>query len=168
LTLKARETRDAAVEKIRSSVLKKLQTVQTRLTTAENQLAKEKAEASGAKMQAGISILTGVLGSLLGGKKRGIGLGTISKGKSAITSATGAFKQGRDVSAAEEKVEAVQQEIATIQQQAEEEIARLSASFDPATVTLSTETLKPTRADIKVELVGLLWLPYDERDNPAW
>lgn len=168
LTLKARETRDAAVEKIRSSVLKKLQTVQTRLTTAENQLAKEKAEASGAKMQAGISILTGVLASLLGGKKRGIGLGTISKGKSAITSATGAFKQGRDVSAAEDKVEAVQQEIATIQQQAEEEIARLSASFDPATVTLSTETLKPTRADIKVELVGLLWLPYDERDNPAW
>jgi len=168
LTLKARETRDAAVEKIRSSVLKKLQTIQTRLTTAENQLAKEKAEASGAKMQAGISILTGVLGSLLGGKKRGIGLGTISKGKSAITSATGAFKQGRDVSAAEDKVEAVQQEIATIQQQAEEEIARLSASFDPATVTLSTEILKPTRADIKVELVGLLWLPYDERDNAAW
>lgn len=168
LTLKARETRDAAVEKIRSSVLKKLQTVQSRLTTAENQLAKEKSEASGAKMQAGISILSGVLGSLFGGKKRGIGLGTITKGKSAITSATGAFKQGRDVSAAEDKVDTIQQEIATIQQQAEEEIARLSASFDPSTVTLTTETLKPSRTDIKVNLVGLLWLPYDERDNCAW
>ena len=167
LTLKARESRDAAVAKIRDTIAKKIQTVQTRLTTAEGQLAKEKAESSGAKMQAGVSILTGVLGSLFGGKK-GISLGTITRGKSAITSATGAYKQGRDVSAAEDKIESIQQEIAAIQQQAEQEISRISASFDPASVALSTETLKPTRTDVEVNLVALLWLPYDERDHGAW
>jgi hypothetical protein len=55
-----------------------------------------------------------------------------------------------------------------MQQQAEEEISRMSALFDPASVTLSTETLKPTRTDVKVNLVALLWLPYDERDHAAW
>jgi hypothetical protein len=108
-----------------------------------------------------------VLGSLFGGKK-GINLGTLTRGKSAITSATGAYKQGRDVDAAEDKIESIQQEVATMQQQAEEEISRMSALFDPASVTLSTETLKPTRTDVKVNLVALLWLPYDERDHAAW
>jgi hypothetical protein len=167
LTVKAREARDAAVAKIRDSIAKKLQAAQSRLTTAEGQLAKQKAESSGAKMQAGVSILTGVLGSLFGGKK-GINLGTLTRGKSAITSATGAYKQGRDVDAAEDKIESIQQEVATMQQQAEEEISRMSALFDPASVTLSTETLKPTRTDVKVNLVALLWLPYDERDHAAW
>jgi hypothetical protein len=30
------------------------------------------------------------------------------------------------------------------------------------------ESLKHTNTDVKVTLVALLWLPYDERGNPAW
>ena len=168
LSMKARETRDAAVEKARGAVAKKLQPVQARLSTAQSRLEREKAESSSAKMNAGISILSGVLGALLGGKKRSIGIGTLTKGKSAITSATGAFKQGKDVGIVEEQIASIQKEIASLQQQTEDEVAQLTANFDPAAVKLETLTLKPAKTDVKVTTVALLWLPFDERGNPAW
>jgi phage host-nuclease inhibitor protein Gam len=105
---------------------------------------------------------------LLGGKKRSIGLGTLTKGKSAITSATGAFKQGKDVGIVEEQIASIQKEIATLQQQTEDEVAQITANFDPAAVKLETVTLKPAKTDVKVTSVALLWLPFDERGNPAW
>lgn len=81
----------------------KVQSVQSRLQTAQSQLERQKAESTSAKMQAGMSILTGVLGTLFGGKRRAASMSTITRGKSVLTSATGAFKQGQDVTAAEQK-----------------------------------------------------------------
>ena len=168
LSHRAREVRDAAVEKLRAALTKKLQTVQSRLQTAEAQLAKQKAESTSAKMSAGMSILTGVLGTLFGGKRRSLGMGTLTRGKSVLTSTTGAFKQGQDVTAAQQKIAMIQEEIATLERQAQEEIDRISASYETSALTLVTETVKPTRTDVKVESVGLLWLPYDEANQAAW
>jgi hypothetical protein len=168
LSLQAREERDAAVEKLRAAMAKKVQAVQSRLQTAEAQLAKQKAEATSAKMQAGMSLLTGVLGSLFGSKRGGRGVGAISKGKSVISSATGAFKQGQDVTAAEQKIAGIQQELAQLEEEAQQEIARISASYESSALGIEAETLKPTRTDVQVELVGLLWLPIDSGRRPAW
>jgi hypothetical protein len=168
LSLRARESRDAAVEKLRAAMEKKVQSVQSRLQTAQSQLERQKAESTSAKMQAGMSILTGVLGTLFGGKRRAASMSTITRGKSVLTSATGAFKQGQDVTAAEQKIAMIQEELAALEKQAQEEIDRITASYDPAVLKLETETLKPTRTDVKVELVALLWLPYDAARHPAW
>jgi Helicase HerA, central domain len=167
LTLAAREVRDAEVANICEDLNKKLHTIQSRLNTAEGQLAKEKAESTSAKMQAGISILGGVLGSLLGGKKGGFNLSALTRGKSAISSATGAFKQGKDVGNAEDKIELIQQEINSLNKQTEEKIAQLSTSFEPAALIITTENLKPTKTDVKTKLIALLWIPYDSEGNPA-
>jgi hypothetical protein len=159
LTQQAREARDAAVEKIRAATNKKLDSLQGRLQTAEGTLARQKAESQGAMMQAGASILGGLLGGLLGRKGRGGSL--ISKG-------TTAYKQRQDVSAAEDKVEGVRQQMAEIEKQLQEEIARLGQAYDPAALSLETETIKPTKANVTVDSVALLWLPYDERGERAW
>ncbi len=37
------------------------------------------------------------------------------------------------------------------------DIAEIGESFDPSTLALEKETLKPTRTDVRVERVGLLW-----------
>jgi hypothetical protein len=168
MSLRAREARDQAVEKLRDGLAKKLQTVQSRLQTAESQLEKQKAEATTAKMAAGMSILTGVLGALFGGKKRAASMGTLTRGKSVLTSASGAYKQGKDVTAAEQKIALIQEEVATLERQAQEEMDRISAAFETGALTLTTEIIKPTRADVKVESVGLLWLPYDRGSHAAW
>ena len=168
LAVQAREVRDAAVDKLRATMAKKLQTVQAKLQTAEAQLAKQKAEATSAKMQAGMSILTGVLGSLFGSKRGGMGMGTLTRGKSALSSATGAYKQGQDVTAAEQKIAMIQEELAALERETQEEIARISASYETSALALEAESLKPARTDVKVELVALLWLPYDAAHRPAW
>ncbi|MEY5013525.1 MAG: hypothetical protein RLY69_1240, partial [Verrucomicrobiota bacterium] len=74
----AREARDEASAK-------KIAALETKLRSAEVQLAKEKAEANAAKMQAGVSMLGGLLSGLLGRKA---GLGTLTRGSTAIGKAS--------------------------------------------------------------------------------
>ena len=166
LNLKAREVRDAAVQKLRDATGKKVATLQSQLTTAQGQLDRQKAESSAAKMNAGISVLGGILGAVLG-KKGGLG-GLATKGSSAISKGTAAYKQMQDVSAAEAKLEGVQTQIQAIQQDSEAEAARIAAQYETANLTLETETLKPAKTDVKVEMVALLWLPFDGRGERAW
>ena len=156
----AREARDAAVDKIRDKAEAKIKTLTDRLRTAEGTLAREKGQASSAKLEAGMSVLGGLLGGILGGR-RGTARGS-------VTRASRALQQHRDVSIAEDKVEAIQSDIQALQADLENEIAALDLSYDPAALKLETEILKPTRTSIQVDHVALLWLPYDDRDNPAW
>jgi Helicase HerA, central domain len=165
IALNAREDRDAAIDKARAAVAKKIDTLQDRLTTAEARLAKEKAEANASKVQAGVSVLGGILGSLLGRKS---GLGAITRGSSAITKAGSAYKQHQDVAAADAKLENIAADIDAAKTELEAEIARISQSHDPATLALETESIKPTRTDVKVDRVALLWLPFDQRGDRAW
>jgi Skp family chaperone for outer membrane proteins len=161
----AHEARDAAIEKLRATAAKKVATLETRLRTAEGQLAKEKAESNSAKMQAGVSMLGGILGAVFGRKA---GLGSITRGTSSISKATSAYKQHQDVANAEAKIEGVAGEIQSIQDELEAGIAKLAESFDPASLPLETESVKPAKSDVKVETVALLWLPHDARGGKAW
>jgi hypothetical protein len=159
LSQQAREARDAAVEKLRAATGKKLATLEGRLQTAEAGLARQKTESQSAKMQAGVSILGGLLGGLMGRKR---------SASAALSRGTSAYKQHQDVAAAEDKVEAVREQIAELDRQLEAEIAALSRNFDPSALALETESLKPTKANVRVDAVSLLWLPYDARGERAW
>ena len=159
LAQQAREARDVAVDKLRAATKKKLDTLEGRLQTAEGTLARQKAESQSAKMQAGVSVLGGLLGGLLGRKGRGGSL--ISRG-------TAAYKQHQDVAVAEDKVESVQEEIAGMETLLQTQIAELTQAYDPSALVLETETVKPTKANVSVDSVSLLWLPYDDRGERAW
>ncbi|GAA5117851.1 ATP-binding protein [Luteolibacter yonseiensis] len=161
----AREARDAAIQKLRDTAAKKVSTLEGRLRTAEGQLAKEKAESSSATVQAGVSVLGGILGAVFGRKA---GLGTLTRGSSAIGKATGAYKQRQDVANAEAKVEGVAGEIETIQAELEAGVSKLTESYDAANIPLETESIKPAKSDVKVQTVALLWLPFDARGEKAW
>jgi hypothetical protein len=161
----AHEVRDAAIDKIRDATAKKIMTLETRLRTAEGQLSKEKAEANAAKMQAGVSVLGGILGGFFGRKA---GLGSITRGSSTIGKASSAYKQHQDVANADAKVAGINAEIETIQAGLQTEIGKISESFDPASLPLETESIKPTKTNVKVQSVALLWLPCDGRGERAW
>jgi hypothetical protein len=155
LTHQAHEARDAAVEKLRSSASGKIRTLETRLRAAEAKVAKEKAEANAAKMQAGVSVLGGLLGGLLGRK---VNMTTLSRGSAAIGRTTSAYKQHHDVANANARVEDLMQEMEMLQAGLEAEISRLAKEYDAANLKLEKETLRPTRTNVKVELVALLWM----------
>lgn len=165
LQLSAREVRDAAIEKMRDSAARKVSSLQDKLRTAHGQLGRQRAESNSAKMQAGASVLGGILGAVLGKKS---GLGGLLRGGSTLSKGTAAWKQMQDVGAAEDKVEALDAELAALHQQIEKDAAEITASYDPANLKLATEILKPARTDVKIERVALLWLPFDGDGARAW
>jgi hypothetical protein len=156
LAHEAREVRDAAIEKFRATASKKMATLESRLQTAEGQLTKQKAESNSAVLQAGVSVLGGILGAFLGRKS---GLGSLTRGASSIGKATSAYKQHTDVANANAKLESISREIEAAQAELETEISKLTDSYDPAALALETESIKPAKTDVKVQTVALLWLP---------
>ena len=165
LAHEARETRDAAIDKLRTTATQRISTIESRLQTAEGQLARQKAESSSAAMQAGVSVLGGILGALFGRKT---GLGSITRGTSAIGKATGAYKQHQDVANADAKVAGVTAEIQAAKVELEAGVSTITESYEPAVLPLETESIKPAKTDVKVQSVALLWLPCDARGEKAW
>lgn len=154
LVQETREARDQSLEKARETAEKKTKALEERLRTLQLRLEKEKAESSSAKMQAGISILGSVLKMAMGRKA---GLTHITRGSSAISKASAVLKQSKDVSIAEQNLTSLQAEMEAIGTELDQELASIQQTFDPSSLVLEKETLKPTRTDVKVETVGLLW-----------
>jgi hypothetical protein len=152
----AREQRDDALEKIREATEKKIRTLDSRRRTAQTQLCKEEAESSSAKMQAGISVLGGILKSVFG-RKAGMGGFIRGSSSSSITKATTAYKQHQDVANAQAKIEGLTEEMELIKKSLEKDLAKVGESYDPSLLSLEKEALKPTRTDVVVERVALLW-----------
>ncbi len=165
LAQQAREARDAAVDKLKAAAAKKIDTLEGRMQTAEHQLEKEKAEATASKVQVGVSVLGSILSGLFGRK---LGMSTLTRGSSAIGKASGAFKQSRDVANVERKVSDLTADIEALQAELQAGIEKISAAYDPAALSLETESLKPAKSDAKVKQVALLWLPVDARGERAW
>jgi hypothetical protein len=165
LQLQAREARDAACDKLRAATDKRVAALESRLRTAEARLSKEKAESTSAKIQMGASVLGGVLSGLFGRK---LSASTLSRGSSAVGKATSAFKQSQDVATAERAIAELQSQIDAARQELEAEVEKIAAALDPATLPLETESLSPTRTNVRVLQVALLWLPFDSRGGRAW
>ncbi len=165
ITHEAREARDAAIDKLRGATAKKIEALENKRQSAESRLAREKSESTAAAMQAGVSVLGGILGGLFGRK---IGVGTLTRGTSAITKASRAYKQHQDVATADATVGGVTEQLQTAQAELEAEVAKISSAYDPDALLLETEAIKPAKSDVKVDQVALLWLPFDARGEPAW
>ena len=128
---------------------------------AENTLAREEAQASSATWDIGAKVLGGLLGGLLGNRRR-------SSSSSTVSSAGRAYKQRRDVKIAERKVRQLEDDIAELEQELAEEIEELTLEFDPTSVKLEPEIIKPYKKDIDIKTIALTWLPYDQDGNKAW
>ncbi|MDE0835476.1 MAG: hypothetical protein OSA84_03900 [Akkermansiaceae bacterium] len=74
-----------------------------------------------------------------------------------VTNATTAYKQYQDVANAKAKIEGLTEEMEIIRKALEKDLAEIGESYDPSSLSLEKETLKPTRTDVVVERVALLW-----------
>ena len=85
-----------------------------------------------------------------------------------MSSGSRAYKQRKDVGIAEDKVEALEEDIAELEAELQGEIAEMELEFDPQKAELETISIKPYKKDIDVEAVALVWLPHDDRDESVW
>ena len=59
-------------------------------------------------------------------------------------------------------------EIDAAKTELEAQIEKITADYDPASLALETESIKPAKTDAKVISVALLWLPFDGNGDRAW
>ncbi|MBH0178566.1 MAG: ATP-binding protein [Nitrospira sp.] len=153
-----REQRDKGAEMLRQKYASKMTTLQERIRRAALAKEKQQAESRSSQVQAVISVGASILGAFLGRKT--ISASNIGRASTAIRSAGRVMKESQDVGAAEENVAALQQQLAELEAQFKSESDALAAATDPLNEKLDTVSIKPTKANIAVKLVALVWIPH--------
>ena len=159
-----------AIAKIRKRYATKVTTLENRLMRAEQAIAVQKEPSTKRKLDTAISFGTAILGAVLGRKK--LSSSTATKMGTAIKTAGSARKEAADVERAKQTAEKVKADIAALNKQLEDEVAKLDTAFDAQAEELSEIVVRAKSTDIHVAVAGLAWLPYtaDERGRlrPAW
>jgi hypothetical protein len=153
-----REQRDKGAETLRQKYASKIATLQDRIRRAELAKEKQQAESRSSQVQAAISVGASILGAFLGRKT--ISASNIGRATTAVRSAGRVMKESKDVGVAEENVAALQQQLADLEAQFKSESEALVAATDPLNEKLETISIKPTKANIAVKLVALVWTPH--------
>jgi len=121
-------------------------------------------------VQTVVSVGTTLLGAFLG--RKALSSSTLSRASSAALRAGRSVEQQRDIGRAKETLEALQQQLKDLEAEFEAETQELASRIDPLTESLETVTIKPKKADITVDLVGLVWAPHWQdaqgKSTPAW
>jgi phage host-nuclease inhibitor protein Gam len=165
----ARERRDEMSSKLKDKYASKRATLQERLRRAQQAVDKQAEQAKQAKLQTALSFGSTILGAFT---SRRVSSSTISKASTAFRGVGRSIDEGKDVTRANETVSAIQQQQAALETEFNDELAALQEKIDPSTEPLGAIVVKPNKADIIVQLVSLVWLPYwqDAQGNstPAW
>ena len=122
-------------------------------------------------MSAGIGILGGVLGAMFG---RGSALSRTNIGKAATAArqAGKVVKEQGDVGRAGDTVEAVNAQIAKLEQEVEAAVAAITTKLDAASAEIETLTIRPKKLNISIGFSSLVWAPCKHEPGkdpePAW
>ncbi len=149
------EERDAEIAKLQAKFTPKITALEERIRKAMQAKEREEQQRSSQAMSAGLDILGGVLGAVFGR-----GRATIGKAASAAKKAGSVLKEQGDVKRAGETVEALQAQLAELEEQVEAETQALAAKMDAANASIETVSIKPKKTNITVGFTALVWAPY--------
>jgi hypothetical protein len=150
-----REKRDAAVDALRARIESRLATLQDRERRAEQKLERERTQASSETLSSALSVGGSLLGALFGGRRSS----AMRKASTAARSVGRVSKERGDVAHAEADVEAIKDQVATMQAELEAEISRIDSEFDPNTIRVEIVPVRPKKSDLSVEDMALVWCP---------
>lgn len=161
-----REKRDAEVARIRAKYAPKLQTLGDQIRRAEDRMQREKAQLGHQRMQTFLNAGSTLLGALFGRRS------FISGTSSTMRSASRIGREKQEVESATENLTVLQQRLADMNAQIEQDTAAIQGQFDPAAATITKTSIRPRKSDITVGQVALLWTPWaagaDGMPSRAW
>jgi hypothetical protein len=166
MALALHEQRDLAVEKLRRKYASRFQTLKNRLLAAEQAIEREEAQAKTGQVDTVISFGTAILGAFLGRKT--VSARSASRMGTALKSAGRMRQQKMDVERAQERADAVQQQMAELETRLQDDIDRLDMQFDPENESLEEIRIAPKLGDMTMDVFGLAWLPYRRNDQGRW
>jgi hypothetical protein len=158
LTQLAHEKRDLQVEKLRKSYATKFASLKGQIERAEERVGREETEYREKRYQSAISFGTSILGALLGRKL--VSTTNVSRAGTAMRSASRAASERSDIGRAKESVESLREKLAELEQELKTEIEEAEESYDVKAFEMEELPIRPRKADLEIEKVALLWLPY--------
>ena len=158
LSQSVREQRDDMVEKLRQKYQAKIAALEEQARRAQQAVDRETAQQKQQQMQTVISVGATLLGAFMG--RRAISTGTVGRATTAARSAGRIIKEKEDIDRARETLATYQQKLEQLQQEFKNETDQLSAKINPDTEELLKLAVRPTKKDISVKLVALVWLPH--------
>ncbi len=159
----AREKRDFEIDRLRQRYAPKVRSLQQRLQRAEERIGQEQSQYTQQKVQTAISVGATILGALMGRKT--LSAGTLGRATTATRQASKIGRAKEDIDRAREDQAYAQQQLDELQRQIQEQADQLAQSFDPQTETLQQVVIRPTKADILVQTLGVLWVPCGPEGN---
>jgi Helicase HerA, central domain len=161
LAFALREKRDAEIDRLRRKYAPRITALEDQIRRANDRIEREREQLSQQKMQTAISVGTSILGALLGRKR--ISVTNAGRIGTAARNAGRIGRESSDVTRAQECREALGQRLSEMQNELEQDVARLQGEFDPQTVELDRIEVKPRKSDIDVTTVALAWVPTRSR-----
>jgi hypothetical protein len=155
LQLAQRESRDAAVQRLRDKYAPKVARLNQRLQSAGDAVAREEQQASQQKTQTMVSMGATVLGALFG--RKAVSMSTLGRATTAVRGVGRSVKETQDIARAQERQQEAERELKALEAELQEEIAALGAT--DLDVVLDTIEIKPKRGAVDVRLVALAWKP---------
>jgi len=152
-----REQRDLAVERLRAKYAARIAALDNRVRRAEQALARESEQATQSQVQAGISLAATIIGAVLG--RKAVSASTVGRATTTVRGAGRVMKERQDIGHAQVNLEAVRQQKADLESQLTAEVDKIGLGPDPLSADLETIAIKPTKQNIAVRLVALVWAP---------
>lgn len=152
-----REQRDAEVTKLKNKYGRRAQTIQNRITRAEEKIEREKSQSSQQKLSTAISIGSTILGALFG--RKALSSTTISKAGTAMRSAGKVIKESGDVGRAQENLTRLNEQLVELQDKLQDELNNLEDKFDLTIEQLEVVKIRPRKTNISVKLFSFVWVP---------
>ncbi len=150
-----REHRDREVAKLREKHAAKLTAIENRLRTAGHRVEREKSQYSQRKLDTVISIGTSVLGAIFGGRST-----AATRAGSAARSAGRVFNERGDIARAGESLESLTAQRDELLRAIEQDVATLTSSLDPSSITLERLRIAPRKSDIAIGRIAIAWEPW--------
>lgn len=154
-----REQRDLEKTKLQQKYADKIKALETKIRAAEQKLEKQQAQYDKEKWNTILNIGTTVLGRLLGNKVTASRTATTGRG------AVRAAEKRTGVGQASESLEVLVAERTELEQQCEREIEEIKSKYSPEGLTLETIEVPCRKSDTKVDLLCLIWVPWQISKN---
>jgi phage host-nuclease inhibitor protein Gam len=153
-----REKRDLDLERQRQKYAPKIERLRERIRAAQDRVAREQSQATQSQLHTAVSIGATLVGAIFG--RRSFSATTMGRAASAARSAARASRERDDVARATDKVEDLQRELSELENEFSSDAGGVGKTVDPSTLALEEVRIAPRKADVQVEQVVLLWMPW--------
>jgi hypothetical protein len=156
---RARELRDADVEKLRQSYAQKVATAENKRRSAADRVAREESQLTNQSLKTVVSVGSTILGALFGRKT--VSRTNISGAATAIRGASRTASESGDVNRAKENLAVAEQKLEELKQEITEKISNLDVKYRPESLNSGVEEVlvRPRKSDIAVRALALVWMP---------